>query len=76
MTQDEVERLSGKELQDLMGTIVHVYAERVQEAIDDGEPIHPPMRSDGRASVTDMMITARRMLEEFNISAFELSMLR
>ncbi|MQA01949.1 MAG: hypothetical protein GEV07_04205 [Streptosporangiales bacterium] len=72
----DVEQLSDEELRALLELVIKVYSQRVQALVDDGEPPFPPLRAEGYATATDVMVAVRNMLKVFEIAPFELSMLR
>jgi len=76
MKLPDVEGLSEDELRALLEMAVKVYSQRVQERVDNGEDAFPPLRTEGHATATDVMVTVRNMLKVFEIAPFELSMLR
>jgi hypothetical protein len=66
--------LSDDELRERLSALVAEYSARVQRARDAQEPAPEPL---DRAAVTptDVVLTARHMLDAFDIAAFELGML-
>jgi len=70
----EAAALTDAQLRDCLSTLVVEYSRRVQSArLDDRTPAEPLDRDS--VTPTDVVLTARRMLDTFDIAAFELGML-
>jgi hypothetical protein len=74
MNANAAAQLSDAELRTQLSALVAEYSRRVQEARDAQEAAPEPL---DRSAVTptDVVLTARRMLDTFDIAAFELGML-
>jgi ATP-dependent helicase YprA (DUF1998 family) len=70
----ELTRLSDEELRTRLSALVAEYSARVQAArLDGATPAEPLDRN--TVTPTDVVLTARQMLDTFDIAAFELGML-
>lgn len=74
MTSTDVTVLSDAQLRALLTTVVAEYASRAQRAHADGATPMEPLDPEG-VTPTDVLVTARRMLDTFDIAAFELGMM-
>jgi len=66
--------LSDAELRRRLSELVAEYSSRVQVARSNGEAAAEPLDRD-TLTPTDVVLTARHMLDTFDIAAFELGML-
>jgi hypothetical protein len=73
-TEMDIASLSDAELRGRLNVLVAEYSARVQRARTDGVAPAEPLDRDA-VTPTDVVLTARHMLDTFDIAAFELGML-
>lgn len=70
----QADQVKDETLQDLLTTLVRIYAARAQERRSDGLEPPPPFGADATITATEVVVTTAAMLRAQKIAAFELAM--